>query len=96
MTVDGRDRSRGGRPDARLLATTIADPGRVDRGTLDTWAGALDDVALADAFSRLAAATPGAEVLARDWIGADAEWTAAAGWSAPATAPTPGSGRSWP
>lgn len=71
-----------GRRDARALATTIADPGRLERSTLDAWAGTLDDAALADAFSRLAAATPGAELLARDWIDAESEWTRAAGWSA--------------
>ena len=71
-----------GRRDARVLATTVADPGHADPATLDVWAGALDDVALVEAFSRLAAAAPGTDVLARGWIDAEAEWTAAAGWSA--------------
>ena len=71
-----------GRRDARTLATTVADRGHVDRATLDAWALALDDAPLARAFSRLAAATPGTDVLARGWIDAESEWTRAAGWSA--------------
>lgn len=70
-----------GRRDARVLAATVADPGRLDRATLEAWAAVLEDAALADAFSRLAAATPGADVLARGWLEAEAEWTQAAGWS---------------
>ncbi|HEX6851291.1 MAG TPA: DNA alkylation repair protein [Candidatus Polarisedimenticolaceae bacterium] len=70
-----------GRRDARVLATTVADPGHVDRSTLDAWAGAVDDAALVESFSRLAGAVPGTEVLARTWIDAQAEWTQAAGWS---------------
>lgn len=69
-----------GRRDARMLATRVADAAALDRETVDRWAGGLDDDALAEAFSRLAAARPGAESLAREWIGAESDRTAAAGW----------------
>lgn len=70
-----------GRRDARVLAATVADPGHADAATLDAWAPAVDDAALAEAFARLAASTSGSERLARGWTGAESEWTQAAGWA---------------
>jgi 3-methyladenine DNA glycosylase AlkD len=67
--------------DARVLATMVADPGRIERKTIAAWGRALGDHVLADALAGLAAETPHAAGLARDWIASDGDWESAAGWS---------------
>ena len=70
-----------GNHDARILALMIADPAKADPATLDKWAGDLTNYVIVDAFSTYVAQTPFAKAKAEQWIEADDEWTADAGWS---------------
>ncbi len=71
---------KSGNHDARIFATMIADPKRLDRESLDAWSKGLAGYPESDAFGDLAAKSPaGREALER-YTGADEEWTAAAGW----------------
>ena len=70
-----------GNHDARILALMIADPKQADAATLDAWAGDLTNYVIADAFSTFAAQTPFAKAKAEQWMEADNEWIADAGWS---------------
>jgi 3-methyladenine DNA glycosylase AlkD len=72
---------KSGNHDARVLATMVADPAETKSATLDAWAQELDNYALADAFSKLAAATPHARQKAERWTKAKGEWTSSAGWN---------------
>jgi 3-methyladenine DNA glycosylase AlkD len=67
--------------DARILATKIADPARVDRSTIDIWANELDNYAITDAFGVLIAQTPFAVECMQAWLDLPGEWISAAGWN---------------
>ena len=49
---------KSGNHDARVLATMIADPARLDRKTLDAWADDLDCYVLADAVAKVVSRSP--------------------------------------
>lgn len=71
---------KSGNHDARIFATMVADPKRLDREALDTWVRGLAGYPESDAFGDLAAKSPaGREALER-YTGSDEEWIAAAGW----------------
>ena len=70
-----------GNHDARILALMIADPAQADPATLDSWARELTNYVITDAFSTYVGQTPLARAKAEQWIEADDEWTADAGWS---------------
>lgn len=71
---------KSGNHDARIFATMIADPKRLDRASLDSWVQGLHGYPESDAFGDLAAKSPaGREALER-YTRSDEEWTAAAGW----------------
>ena len=70
-----------GNCEARLLASRLADPARLDSDTLDAWAGELDNYGLADAFSGLVGQSPLAQQKMNAWIHADDEWIGTAGWN---------------
>jgi 3-methyladenine DNA glycosylase AlkD len=71
---------RSGNHDARIFATMVADPKRLDREALDIWVRGLAGYPESDAFGDLAAKSPaGREALER-YTGSDEEWTAAARW----------------
>jgi len=69
-----------GNHDARIFATMIADPRRLDGETLDRWAGGLRNYVETDALGGLAAGSPAAGATMERWAGSDDEWTGAAGW----------------
>ncbi len=69
-----------GNHDARILATMIFDPRRVDDKMLDHWAAAVDNKMLADAFTNVAAAAPNVQANMARWIDADHEWLESVGW----------------
>jgi len=69
-----------GNHDARVLATTIADPSQLDGKTLDAWVQELRDYVLTDAFVNLAARAPHARKKADRWARAKPEYVSAAGW----------------
>jgi 3-methyladenine DNA glycosylase AlkD len=69
-----------GNHDARMLAEMIADPKRLDSGTLDAWAGGLRNYVETNALGNLAARAPHARETMARWMAADGEWTASAGW----------------
>jgi 3-methyladenine DNA glycosylase AlkD len=70
-----------GNHDARVLATMVADPARLDGPTAESWAAALDNYALADAVAKLVSQSPLARAKASKWIKSKQEFIAAAGWS---------------
>jgi 3-methyladenine DNA glycosylase AlkD len=70
-----------GNHDARILALMIADPAKADSAMLDAWVRDLTNYVIADAFSTYVAQTAFAKEKAEQWIEADDEWTADAGWS---------------
>jgi 3-methyladenine DNA glycosylase AlkD len=72
---------RTGNLDARVLATMIADPARMDVATAEQWARACNDYGLTDAICRPIGASPVARRLAEKWHGADDEWLGTAGWN---------------
>jgi 3-methyladenine DNA glycosylase AlkD len=69
-----------GNHDARMLAAMIADPRRLDAGTLDAWARGLRNYPETDALGGLAVQAPHARETMARWMASDSEWTAAAGW----------------
>jgi 3-methyladenine DNA glycosylase AlkD len=69
-----------GNHDARMLAGMIADPKRLDPGTLDAWARGLRSYVETDALGSLAAQAPHARETMARWMASDAEWVASAGW----------------
>ena len=69
-----------GNHDGRILGAMVADPKRMDGGDLDRWAGRLRSRTETDAFSDVAAASPGAREALERWIESDEEWIACAGW----------------
>lgn len=70
-----------GNHDARLLATMIADPDRLDAKTLDAWVKDVNDYITTDAFAKLAAKTSHARKKAGRWIELKPEYVARAGWT---------------
>jgi 3-methyladenine DNA glycosylase AlkD len=70
-----------GNHDARILATTIADPRRADDALLDAWARDLGDYVVADAFSDYVAKTPLARGRVEQWTRSPGEWVGTAGWN---------------
>jgi len=66
--------------EARVLATTIADPARLDSKTLSAWLAGLNSDPIAGAFADAAARAPRAGANAEKWIRSKREWTALAGW----------------
>lgn len=72
---------KSGVHDARVLATMVADPAKLDAATVSRWLSASDNYVLTDAVSSIAAGTPDALTIAREWIDSPREWTSTAGWN---------------
>lgn len=70
-----------GNHDARLLATRIADPTRMDAAALEAWADNLDNYIITDAFSAFVARSPLAQEKMAAWTRSDDEWIGATGWN---------------
>jgi 3-methyladenine DNA glycosylase AlkD len=70
-----------GNQDARLLATRVADPARLDDAPLDAWAQGLDNYVITDAFGSMVARSRLAREKMETWTGSDDEWIGAAGWN---------------
>jgi 3-methyladenine DNA glycosylase AlkD len=69
-----------GNHDARILATKIVDPKRLDPKTLDAWADGLRNYVEIGALAEVAALAPGARETMTRWMASDRELIAAAGW----------------
>jgi 3-methyladenine DNA glycosylase AlkD len=69
-----------GNHDARMLAEMIADPKRLDAGTLDAWAKGLRNYVETNALGNLAAKSPHARETMARWLASDEELIASAGW----------------
>lgn len=67
--------------DARVLATMVADPQRLNSSTLDQWAKDLDNYVITDAFSSLVGRTAHSRQKAEKWTRSKGEWVGRAGWS---------------
>lgn len=70
-----------GNHDARVLATMIADPRQFDAKALDAWVKDLRDHVVADAFSKLVAASPLAPSRMELWRDSEEEWVGTVGWN---------------
>lgn len=76
-----RDLWASGNYDARVLATMIADPIKLETDLLESWVNDLRNYALADALAGLVAHTPLARQKVEAWTQrASEEWVARAGW----------------
>lgn len=71
---------QSGNHDARIFATMIADPKRLDHEALDSWSKGLAGYPESDAFGDLAAKSPAGREAVERFMKSDEEWTAAAGW----------------
>jgi 3-methyladenine DNA glycosylase AlkD len=69
-----------GNHDARVLATMIADPDRIDGRTLDRWARDLGNYVVTDAFSQLVSRSALVREKMATWSAAEGEWISRAGW----------------
>ena len=70
-----------GNHEARILATMIADPKKLDGATLDAWAASLRNYIETGYLAGLAAKSPVARETMKRWIESDDELTASAGWT---------------
>ncbi len=68
--------------DARVLATMVVDPRELAARTLDAWAKACDDHAIAAAVGGVAAKSPAGRGAAAKWIRSKNELVAVTGWNA--------------
>ena len=69
-----------GNHDARVLATMLADPGKMKAATLDAWVKEVDNRGLAAAVSNVAADAPSARGRMEKWTASRKEMVACAGW----------------
>jgi 3-methyladenine DNA glycosylase AlkD len=69
-----------GNHEARILATTIADPEKLDGATLDAWAASLGNYIETGYLGGLAAKSPVARETMERWRESPVELTASAGW----------------
>jgi 3-methyladenine DNA glycosylase AlkD len=69
-----------GNHDARVLATMVADPERLDRRTLDRWSKELDNYVITDALAQMVSRSALLREKLEDWTTADDEWLGRAGW----------------
>ncbi len=70
-----------GNHEARILATMIADPKKLDGASLDAWAADLDNYIETGYLAGLAAQSPAAREVMERWIDSSDEWIASAGWT---------------
>jgi len=69
-----------GNHDARVLATMIADPGKMSAGTLNAWVKDVDNRGLAAVFSNVVAEAPSAKGRMEKWTASRDEMVACTGW----------------
>jgi 3-methyladenine DNA glycosylase AlkD len=69
-----------GNHDARILATKVGDPARLDGKTLDAWVKDLRNYTETDAFAGMAGKAPLARAKAEVWARSPKEWIGRAGW----------------
>lgn len=67
--------------EARIVATYIADPKKVDDNLLESWLSDVNNYVLADAFSSLAAKSRLSYEKMMRWIRSENEWVGRVGWS---------------
>ena len=70
-----------GNHEARILATTVADPAKLDGATLDAWAASLANYIEMGYLAGLAAKSPVARETMERWRDSPVELTASAGWT---------------
>jgi len=70
-----------GNHDAQVLATMVADPRAFSSSQLNTWAKALGNYVVADAFSRLVRQSRYAKAKAAAWSASGNDWIGQAGWN---------------
>jgi len=70
-----------GNHEARILATAIADPQKLDSATLDAWAASLGNYIETGYLAGLAAKSPVARETMKRWMESNVELTASAAWT---------------
>lgn len=70
-----------GNHDARILATSIADPVQCTRGLLNIWVKQLKNYVITDAFTLLVSKTSMVQKKADEWSKSKQEFPSAAGWT---------------
>ncbi len=70
-----------GNHDAQVLATLIADPGKMTDKLAETWIKEASNYVTTEALTRLMARTPLARKKVEKWHKASGEWIGAAGWA---------------
>ncbi|MEZ5425012.1 MAG: DNA alkylation repair protein [Pyrinomonadaceae bacterium] len=70
-----------GNHDARILATMIADGGKLTSKELDAWAKDLDNYVIADAFSKMVARSQFVKEKTEKWTASKNEWIGRVGWA---------------
>jgi len=76
-----QDLWQSGVHEARIVATYIASPQKIDDNLLESWMSDIDNYVLADAFSSLAAKSRLSYEKMMRWIRSDHEWVGRVGWS---------------
>ena len=69
-----------GNHEARVLATMIADPSKLDAAALDGWAASLEGKGEIGYLAGIASKTPAAREVMDRWIDSPNEWIASTGW----------------
>jgi 3-methyladenine DNA glycosylase AlkD len=69
-----------GNHDARILATRVADPCRIDGKTAESWVKDLDNRMIVDAFALMLQGSPVVREKMEKWSSSQDEWRARTGW----------------
>ncbi len=69
-----------GNHDARVLATLILEPAKMEASTLDEWVETVTSQTVLDAVAITAGKSPAAVACMKKWITSEQEWIAATGW----------------
>ena len=69
-----------GNHDARVLATLILEPAKIEASTLDEWVETVTSQITLDAVGVTAGKSPAAITCMKKWIQSEQEWIAATGW----------------
>jgi 3-methyladenine DNA glycosylase AlkD len=69
-----------GNHDARVLATKVGDPARLDSKTLESWVKSLRNYTETDAFVSIAGKSSHAKAKGEAWATSPKEWIGRAGW----------------
>jgi len=70
-----------GNHDARVLATMIADPKKIDGDLMESWVADINDYVVSDAVSGPFGKAAAVQEKMEEWVQSDEEWRGAVGWN---------------